>query len=751
MLDEILSRRAGGADGARRRDVVGGDRVEKQRQDAGVVDILDRRRRPRQAVEIGRVLDVGRAGVPGVGEAGGNLDLAPVRLAVEHARVFGLEHLGGDGGLDELLNLVRRRPDVGEIDRLALPVGAKRLAGQIDEHRACERVSHDERWRGEVVGPGVGIDAALEVAVSRENRGGDQIAPGDRRRDLARERARIADAGGAAETDDVEAELVERLLQLGLLEIVLNDLAARRERGLHPRLDGKALGDGVARQKARGDHHARIRGVGAGGDGGDDDVAIAEIEIRSLDLVPHGDIFALLELACHRPDEAGLGAAENDPILRALGAGERGRDLAEVELQRVAEDRIGGEPGAIGALRLRVGLDQGDARGFAPGGLEIAKRLRVDGKEAAGRAIFRSHVGERGAVGDRHGVEAGAEKFDEFADDALLAQHLGDGQNEIGRGHPLAQFALQPESDHLGQQHRQRLSEHRRFRLDSPDAPAEHGQAVDHGGVAVGADQRVGIGDLDGFAVALFLRGPDGLREIFEIDLMADAGAGRHHREVGEGLLAPLQEAIALLVLLVFARHILRHRPGRAEMIDDDRMVDDQVDWNQGIDLVGVAAELLHRVAHGGEIDDRRHAGEVLHQHARRAEGDFVLLPASIVGPGGDRFDVFLGDATPVLVAQQIFEDDLQRERQFRDPGKAVLLRGLERKDLVCPRPDRQRLAAFETVEAGHASAPKTRLGKDGPLIDNISRAGYTNYGLDRGRAGAARMKGTRCAFARRA
>ena len=61
------------------------------------------------------------------------------------------------------------------------------------------------------------------------------------------------------------------------------------------------------------------------------------------------------------------------------------------------------------------------------------------------------------------------------------------------------------EADHLGEQHRHRLAEHRRLGLDAADAPAEHGEAVDHGGVAVGADQRVGIGDLDRLAVAFSL------------------------------------------------------------------------------------------------------------------------------------------------------------------------------------------------------------------------------------------------------
>ena len=52
------------------------------------------------------------------------------------------------------------------------------------------------------------------------------------------------------------------------------------------------------------------------------------------------------------------------------------------------------------------------------------------------------------------------------------------------------------EADHFGDDHRDRLAEHRRLRLDPADAPAQDAEAVDHGGVAVGADQRVGIGDL---------------------------------------------------------------------------------------------------------------------------------------------------------------------------------------------------------------------------------------------------------------
>jgi hypothetical protein len=110
-----------------------------------------------------------------------------------------------------------------------------------------------------------------------------------------------------------------------------------------------------------------------------------------------------------------------------------------------------------------------------------------------------------GAVLDGEIVEAGAEELDELADHAALAQHLRDGEDEVGRGHAFLQLAVQAEADHLGEHHRVRLAEHSRLRLDAADAPAEHRQAVHHRGVRVGADQRVGIRDLRGHRLAVDL------------------------------------------------------------------------------------------------------------------------------------------------------------------------------------------------------------------------------------------------------
>jgi hypothetical protein len=63
----------------------------------------------------------------------------------------------------------------------------------------------------------------------------------------------------------------------------------------------------------------------------------------------------------------------------------------------------------------------------------------VDREEAHRRAVLGRHVGDRRAVGQRRRLGAFAEELDELADHLLLAQDLGDGQHEVGRGDAFAQ------------------------------------------------------------------------------------------------------------------------------------------------------------------------------------------------------------------------------------------------------------------------------------------------------------------------
>ena len=93
---------------------------------------------------------------------------------------------------------------------------------------------------------------------------------------------------------------------------------------------------------------------------------------------------------------------------------------------------------------------------------------------------------------------------------------------------------------------------------------------------------------------------------------MNDAGVGRNDGEVLERGLTPTQEGVAFFVALEFQIGVQLKRLRGAELIDLHGVVDDQLGRLQRVDQPGIAAQRLHRIAHGREIDHCRHAGEIL-------------------------------------------------------------------------------------------------------------------------------------------
>ncbi len=486
--------------------------------------------------------------------------------------------------------------------------------------------------------------------------------------------------------------------QTGLGQVVGDHLRAGGQRGLHPRLGLQALGDRVLGQQAGGDQDRRVRGVGARGDGRDDHVAVTDVEVFTLDGGAQLGVLGLAEFTRQRFGELGGGFGQQNAVLRTLGTGQRRLNGRQVELQGVREGRLGDAGLPPQALFLGVGLDQRDALGRAAGALQEGHGGGRDREEAAGRAVFRRHVGDgrlvfQGQVGQGVAVE-----FDELADHALLAQHLGDGQHQVGGRRAFRQGAGQLEADDFRDQHRDRLAQHRGLGLDAAHAPAQDRQAIDHGGVAVGADDGVGIGDFG----AVDLVGPDRLSEILQVHLVADAGAGRHDAEVVERRRTPAQEAIALDVALVLALDVIVIGLGITEVVDHHRVVDDEVDRVQRVDLGRVGAQGDHGVAHGGQVDDGGNAGEVLHQHPRRAEADFVLDAALVLQPGRHGLEVVLVNRDAVLVAQQVLQKHLHRDRQRRSSGQTGFLGGAKAVIDVRLAADRKLAAGFEAVHRRH-------------------------------------------------
>jgi hypothetical protein len=240
------------------------------------------------------------------------------------------------------------------------------------------------------------------------------------------------------------------------------------------------------------------------------------------------------------------------------------------------------------------------------------------------------------------------------------AQHLGERQHQVGGRDAGPQRAGEAHADHDRQAQHQRLAEHHGLGLDAADAPAEDAEAVDHRGVGVGADEGVGHRDVAALVVGQHRHD---LPEVLEVDLVDDAHARRDDPEVAERALGPAQELVALAVALVLAVDVLRVRAREAERVDLHRVVDHQVALHQRVDLCGVEPGPGHRGAHRREVDHRGHAGEVLQQHPGGRERHHGLGRRGL-GPAHQRLDVGLRDVQPADLAEQVLEQDLDRERQ---------------------------------------------------------------------------------------
>ena len=158
----------------------------------------------------------------------------------------------------------------------------------------------------------------------------------------------------------------------------------------------------------------------------------------------------------------------------------------------------------------------------------------------------------------------------------------------------------------------------------------------------------------------------DDLGQVFEIHLVDDAGARRHHAEVVERLLTPPQKFVPLAVAREFHVDVQVQRVGRVEVVDLHRVVDHQVDRHQRVDLLGVAAEPLHGGPHRRQVDYARHAGEILEHDAGRLERNLDLGRGGGV-PTGQRLHVLFGHLVAVAVPQQRLEEHADRIGQGGD------------------------------------------------------------------------------------
>ena len=129
---------------------------------------------------------------------------------------------------------------------------------------------------------------------------------------------------------------------------------------------------------------------------------------------------------------------------------------------------------------------------------------------------------------------------------------------------------------------------------------------------------------------------------------MTNAGARRDDAEVVECGLSPLKETIALAVALVLHLDVAGKRLRSPELVNDDRVVAHEVDRYQRVYFTRVAAQYVHRVAHGCQIHHGGNAGEILHQDTGGAERNLARA-SPVSDPVGQGASVIGRDAAAIL------------------------------------------------------------------------------------------------------
>ncbi|MNI53509.1 hypothetical protein D3C73_1083460 [compost metagenome] len=288
------------------------------------------------------------------------------------------------------------------MDGAAIGRGLHGLQAQVALGVARQRKGDDQRRRHQKAQVQVGVDAAGEVAIARQrcyrmNRAGRHGVT-----HRSGQWAGVTDTGGAAIAHDVKAHRRQVVQQTGARQVVGGGGRARAQRCLDPGRDAQPGLPCFAGQQPGRHQQARVRGVGATGDGRDGDGVAWHAAWRGR---------GRLEVQ-RRQNRFGLPVGMQ--VLRPLGAGHVHADLVQGNL-----DHAG-----VAGCGLRVQCDAGvfgiggharDVR-FATARLaQIVQRGAVDGEVAGGGAIFGRHVGDYAAAARRQRADARAEELHEFA------------------------------------------------------------------------------------------------------------------------------------------------------------------------------------------------------------------------------------------------------------------------------------------------------------------------------------------------
>src|SRR5581483_7969122 len=148
-------------------------------------------------------------------------------------------------------------------------------------------------------------------------------------------------------------------------------------------------------------------------------------------------------------------------------------------------------------------------------------------------------------------------------------------------------------------------------------------------------------------------------RQVFEIDLVHDTGVRRNNGQIAEAGLSPAEKCVTLLVAQKLEFGVEAEGLGRSELIHLHRVINHKLGRLQGIDQRVIAAQALHRIAHGGKIDYRWNTSEILEQHPDGRKRDLFVGFASTV-PGSQRENVIFSHVAAIFRAKQVLQKNSQ-------------------------------------------------------------------------------------------
>ena len=250
------------------------------------------------------------------------------------------------------------------------------------------------------------------------------------------------------------------------------------------------------------------------------------------------------------------------------------------------------------------------------------------------------------------------------------------------------------DADDVGHEQVDGLPEHPGLRLDPPDSPSHDAHAVDHGRVRVRPHESVREVDPGAF--------DDAERQPFHVDLVDDPDARRDNLEAVKRLRPPLQELVPRAVPPELDLHVQPERIGRRPVVDLHRVVHHERHRHERLDHGGILAHPFHRGAHGREVDEQGHAGEVLEDDAGDDERNFGR-PLGVRLPVGQLDDILLPHPSPVQVAEQGLEDDPQADGQPGNAPDPIFLQARERVEFS--RPTRAEGEGLARAEGRHRVA----------------------------------------------